>query len=342
MSGAPSANRWAWLRARSAWVGLGIVALALAVFVFAALRLHGRERTDDAFVESASVMIAPQISGRVVEVCVAEHERVRAGQILVKLDRSEYELALAAARARLDAAHNRLAEASATSASAEAEKRAVVVELGHSDRELERMRQLRQSGASSQRELDAAEAERDAARARVRALGLHAEAERAVLGNAAPVLEAEAALQSAELDLERTEIRAPFDGVVGRKNVEPGAVVSPGQPLLLLVSDQDVWVMANFKETQIHRMHVGSRARVQIDAYPGAEWEGRVDSFSPATGATYALIRPEPAAGNFTKVVQRVPVKIVLERLPAADRGSPASPPRLAAGLSAEVTVAVD
>jgi len=342
MSTAATQNGRVWLRSRTAWAGLGIVALAVAAFGIAAFRLHGREHTDDAFVESSTVMIAPQISGRVVEVGVVEHERVRAGQVLVKLDRTEYELALAAARARLDAAHNRLAEASAASASAEAQQRAARVELWRNEREFERVGRLHRNGATSQSALDAAKAEREAAQARVRALGLQADAERAMLGNEAPVLEAEAALRSAELDLARTEIRAPFDGIVGRKNVEPGAVVSPGQPLLLLVSDQDAWVMANFKETQIRRMHVGSPAQVWIDAYPGVEWVGRVDSFSPATGATYALIRPEPAAGNFTKVVQRVPVKIVLERPRAAAAADGVDDPQLAAGLSAEVSVAVD
>jgi len=321
-------------------VGLALVGLVAAGSAVVMHRLRGRERTDDAFVESSTVMIASQVSGRVAEVRISEHEAVRAGQVLVTLDRTEYELARNAAKARLDAAHNRLAEATATSASAEAEERAAVVELWRADRELDRALQLRKSGAASQQMLDAAEADRDAAKARVRALGLRADAERAILGNEAPVLEAEAALRTAELELERTEIHAPFDGIVGRKNTEPGAVVAPGEPLLLLVSVRDAWIMANFKETQIRRMHVGSKARVWIDAYPGAEWEGHVDSFSPATGATYALIRPEPASGNFTKVVQRVPVKIVLDR--SRDREGSGPPPLLAAGLSAEVSVVVD
>jgi membrane fusion protein (multidrug efflux system) len=342
MSDSPDRERGAWLRKRTTWAGLTIAVLAVALVALAAFRLHGRERTDDAFVESSTVMVAPQIPGRVAEVRVAEHEAVKAGQVLVRLDRTDYELTLDAARARLDAARNRLAEAAAATASAEAEQRAAVVELWRSDRELERMNQLLDSRATSQREVDAAKAQRDAAEARVRALGLRADAERAMLGNEAPVLEAQAALRSAQLDLERTEIRAPFDGTVGRKNIEPGAVVSPGQPLLMLVSDEDVWVMANFKETQIRRMHVGSRASVRIDAYPDGEWEGHVASFSPATGATYALIRPEPAAGNFTKVVQRVPIKILLDRERAPDDAAAPEVPRLAAGLSAEVTVAVE
>jgi membrane fusion protein (multidrug efflux system) len=337
---AEAEDRPGWSRSVSTWVGLAVGVVAL--LGLAGLQLRSGEKTDDAFVESSTVMMAPQIPGRVGAVHVVEHQRVEAGDLLVSLDRTEYELALEAARARLDSARNRIAEATASTASAEAEKRAALVELRQRDRELRRVKQLESSGATSQSALDAASAERDAAEARVRALGLRADAERALIGNEAPVLEAQAAVRSAELDLAHTEIRAPFDGVVGRKNVEPGAVVSPGQSLLLLVSDEDVWVMANFKETQIRHMRVGSKAHVRIDAYPGVEWAGHIDSFSPATGATYALIRPEPAAGNFTKVVQRVPVKIVLDATPTEDSEASAERPRLVAGLSAEVDVVVD
>ncbi len=127
---------------------------------------------------------------------------------------------------------------------------------------------------------------------------------------------AEAEKRSAELDLSRSIVRAPFSGTVGRRSVEIGAVVRVGQPLLALISDHEVSVMANFKETQLAGVRIGSPAEVTIDAFPGVVWGGRVDSFSPATGAEYALLSPEPAAGNFTKVVQRIPVKIVLDDVP--------------------------
>ena len=150
-----------------------------------------------------------------------------------------------------------------------------------------------------------------------------------------------------ELDLQHTEIRAPFDGIVGRRNVEPGAIVAPGQTLLALASDEPSWVMANFKETQLGRMHVGSTARITIDALPGLVWRGHVDSFSPATGSEYALIPPEPASGNFTKVVQRVPVRIVLDALESQPQDGAASfltegpSGPLPLGLSAHVRIDV-
>ena len=318
-------------------IAVAVLAVAVAAGLAAWWTSRGTEKTDDAFVEAADVTIAAQVPGRVEEVAVDEHAHVEAGDLLVRLDASEYELAVAAARARLETARNRIEQAKAASASTDAEQRAAVVEVWRTERELERVKQLHQRRAISQRDLDAARAEHDAAQARVRALALRAEAERAMLGNEAPVLEAQAALRRAELDLARTRIRAPFAGVVGRKNVEPGAVVGPRQPLMLLISDRDPWVMANFKETQLRGMRVGSRAEVRVDAYPDVVWDAHVASFSPATGATYALIRPEPAAGNFTKVVQRVPVKIALD---AVREGAPTT--TLAAGLSAEVQVAVD
>lgn len=319
-----------------------LIAAVLLTVGVAAIVIHsgGREHTDDAFVEAAVVMVAPQVAGRVSEVLVEEHEPVQAGQILVRLDPTEYELALEIANARLDAARNRLVEAEAASAAADADGRAAAVERLHGDQELGRMSRLRSRGAASQRDLDDAQTTRDAADARARASVLRAQAERVVLGNQAPVREATAARSEAALDLERTVIRAPFDGIVGRTHVEPGAVVNPAQPLLMLVSDRDVWVMANFKETQIARMVIGAPAEIRIDAFPDTPCRGHVASFSPATGAKYALIRPEPAAGNFTKVVQRVPVKIELDTCAAPIdevRGH-----RLAAGLSAEVTVGIE
>jgi len=181
----------------------------------------------------------------------------------------------------------------------------------------------------------------DAALARVRAAELHVTAEHALIDDDSQVRLAEAELRAAELRLERTRIRAPFAGVVGRRNVEPGAVVSAGQPLLALVSETDITVMANFKETQIEHIAIGAPANVTFDAFPGLVWRGRVDSFSPATGAEYALIAPEPAAGNFTKVVQRVPVKITLPDRPTEGM-LPRGGPLIAAGLSAQVDVLVE
>ncbi|HEX2458133.1 MAG TPA: HlyD family secretion protein, partial [Vicinamibacterales bacterium] len=129
----------------------------------------------------------------------------------------------------------------------------------------------------------------------------------------ARVKQAQAALAQAQLNLERTVVKAPSTGVVSRKSVEPGQVVQPGQPLLALVTLGDVWVVANFKETQLKNMRVGQRATVDVDALGGREFSGHVDSIAAATGAKFSLLPPENATGNYVKVVQRVPVKIVFD-----------------------------
>jgi len=151
-------------------------------------------------------------------------------------------------------------------------------------------------------------------------------------GADAQVLQAKAALEQAKLNLDRTNVRASVNGVVSRKSVEVGQMVQPGQPLLALTSLDEVWVIANFKETQLRRMHPGQQAAVSVDAYGGREFEGRVESLAAATGATFSLLPPDNASGNFVKVVQRIPVKIVLN-----GGQVPASP--LRPGMSAEVTV---
>lgn len=328
--------RWpAWL------LGALLAVCAVAAAVVGSRYLAAHVTTDDAFVEVPTVHVSAQVPGRVVAILVEEHQRVEKGQVLVELDSTDYELEVERAKASLAVVRSRVVQAEASSASADADRKAATVEAWRTERELSRVRSLREQGTVSQRELDTAVATYDAARARVRALELRVEAEHALVNDDSQVRLAEAELKSAQLRLDHTRIRAPFAGVVGRRNVEPGAVVSPGQPLLAVISSSDVSVMANFKETQIDRIKVGARADVTIDAFPGLVWRGRVESFSPATGAEYALIAPEPAAGNFTKVVQRVPVKIVLPERPTQG-AMQGGGPLLAAGLSAEVDVLVE
>jgi len=308
--------------------------------------MHGRARTDDAFIEGDMVLLAARIPGRVAEVAVEENQAVHAGDLLIQLDPADYEVGVARAQAALAAAENDMRASEAAAASAEAEGKAAESELWRAGREAERVASLFERKATSRHDLDQATSDRDAAQARVRAFQLRAVAERAVLGNRAPVRLAEAALREAQLRLEYTRITAPFDGVVGRKNVEPGAIVSPGQPLLSLTSATQPWVIANFKETQIRQIAVGAAAQIRVDAYPGVVWRGHVASFSPATGSMFALLPPEPASGNFTKVVQRVPVKIVLDEGPglaanATDPANEQAAPHLYLGLAVEATVFV-
>src|SRR5262245_27052083 len=325
---------------------IAVAAAAVAVATgYWAVALRGTESTDDAFVEGHMVFLSPRVGGQVVEVLVEENQRVGAGDALVRLDPADFEARVARARADVDAAHNRMAQATAAAEAAAAQWRAAEVRLRHAEQEMARAQSLFATGAGSRTVLDAAQAARDGALAELHAAREREQAERALVGNAAPVRQAEAALREAELALEHAVVRAPFDGIAGRRSVELGANVAPGQPLVALAEAGASWVTANFKETQIAEMQPGDAAEIRVDAFPGAVFRGRVESLSPATGARYALLPPDNATGNFTKVVQRLPVRIVLD---SVDDGAAAGLPRgsdgkpwLPVGLSVHVRVRV-
>jgi membrane fusion protein (multidrug efflux system) len=265
----------------------------------------------------------------------------------VRLDPEDFEANVSRLRAELEGARNRVAEALATVQALEAERKVAEVELWRANQEADRVEALLRTGVASPKQNETAMAERDAAAARIRALERRAAAALAMVQNEAPVRSAEAALRQAELDRAYAEVVAPFDGIVGRRSVEVGENVAKGRPLLAIASDERAWVVANFKETQIRRMEVGDPAEVRVDAFPDYVWYGHVDSIAPATGATFALIPPDNASGNFTKVVQRVPVKIAIERRdPPADvaGGEGERAPlgdHLPVGLSVEASVVV-
>jgi membrane fusion protein (multidrug efflux system) len=330
-------------RRRTRLAGAAVAIVVLVAVAAGAMHwyreLRHRERTDDAFVEATLVLLSARVGGTVAEVPVDTNQVVHAGDVLVRLDTRDFAVRLARARADLDAARNQMAGAAAAAESAEAEGRAARVEYARAERAAQRTAGLFAEGVGSRQALDDANAARDAAAARVRALEQKALAERAVLGNEAPLRQAEAAVREAELQLSYTILRAPDDGVVGRKSVSPGENVAAGQPLLAFALDESRWVTANFKETQIGRMREGDPAEVSVDAFPGRAWRGHVESLSPATGARYALIPPDNATGNFTKVVQRVPVRVALD---GAEPDGVEAPERLPLGLSVQVTVRVD
>jgi membrane fusion protein, multidrug efflux system len=249
---------------------------------------------------------------------VRELERSRA---LVKNDyvaRREYddaESALEAANAAVEAAQRRLAAADKDALQAEAElaSRLLAVEQARKKVMEARGGLARAEGQSHQVAVKMAEAGRDEAR----------------------LAQARAELAMAELALEHTEVRAPIDGVVSKRSVEVGQIVQMGQPLMALVPLRDVWVLANFKETQLTRVRPGMRAEVEIDGFPGKTFHGVVNSLSAGTGSRFSLLPPENATGNWVKVVQRVPVKIVL------DETEVGNPQPLRAGMSAIVTIRV-
>jgi membrane fusion protein (multidrug efflux system) len=324
-----------WSAARIARVtALSVLLVGAASYGVHTLRgIWGTEATDDAFVEGHVVYVSPRVSGQVLEVLVTENQEVKAGAPLVRIDAADYEARTAHARANLEVAHNSIAQTNASAEAAAAQGRAAQARLSHAEQELERARGLFAQGAGSKTTLDAAQSGRDAAVAELRAAQRREAAERAMLGSEAPVKQAEAALREAELALGYTAIAAPIDGRIGKKSVEVGATVQPGQPLLTIVATRGNWVTANFKETQIGAMKPGDPVEITVDAYPDRAWRGHIESISPATGAKYALLPPDNATGNFTKVVQRVPVRVALDAVSGAGTAGE-DPTALPVGLS--------
>src|SRR5881397_976921 len=309
-------------RRRTAFVIMGVVLVALAAlgarrWIFSL----SHQSTDDAQVDGP---ILPMVGGFVTEIRVDENQRVRVGDTLIVLDDRDYKVRLAQAEADLAVAlagvSNRTrvgqAEAQVEQAQANALK-------AHAD--LDRLRPLAEQDIVSKQQLDAAEA---AARAADAAL---AAAQAALVGADARVGAARAARDQAALNLSYTRITAPASGVVSKKTVELGQLVQAGQPLMSVVPLEDVWITANLKETQIEDVRPGQPVDFTVDAYPGLHFRGHVESLSPATGARFSLLPPDNATGNFTKVVQRVPVRI------RPDKPDPAHP--LRPGMSVVVTI---
>ena len=303
--------------------------------------------TDDAYLGADMSVLSAKIGGYVASVDVGENQPVRTGQVIARLDDGDYRLAVEAARNKIDmqeatvdridvqiaAARAKIDEARANLDSSQAG-------LDFSEGEFGRKTTLSERDFASKQALDTARADRDKARADVaasRAAVVSAEANVSVLQ--AERVEAEETLKSlrtaldqAKRDLSFTAIRAPVDGVIGNKAVDVGELVQAGSRLAAVVPLDSVYVDANFKETQLEEMQVGQAVTVSLDSYPDRTFTGEVESISPASGALFSLLPPENATGNFTKVVQRLPVRIKLSPESTADHA-------LRPGMSAVVTV---
>lgn len=342
----PSSPARTGLRQRLPLIIAGIVGLALVIG--GVIWWQGKQRwesTDNAFVEADTTAVSPMVDGYVVEVLVRDNETVEAGQILVRLDDAEASARLAQAQANLAAVQAGVqnVDARATQEQATIAARAAAVTQARTqaelaDAEVQRYARLAEQGWVSQQRIQSERAQARTAHASV------AEAEAAltaetraqgVLGSTrsqsvAAVEQARAAVEQAQLALDRTVIRAPVRGVVGARGVRVGQYVRPGSQILSLVPLGDAYVVANFKETQLSRLRIGQTVHLHADAFPDMDLTGRIDSFAPATGSEFALIPVENATGNFTKIAQRVPVRIRLDAQAAA---------ALRPGLSVEARV---
>ncbi|HKI94257.1 MAG TPA: HlyD family secretion protein [Gemmatimonadales bacterium] len=318
---------------------LGVV-IGAVVIGLAAVGVHrwwfGRTHvsTDDAQVDGHIVPVLPKVGGFVAQILVDENQRVHAGDTLVVLDDRDLRVQLEKADADLAAllstvgtsgrvgqAVAQLSSARAEAAGAHAAVTQAEANASKAKRDLERYEALAQRNVVSAQQLDAAEtgaasaaaqqvaAQRAAAAADQQVVA----AEAALRGADARVAAARATRDQAALQLSYTRITAPVSGVVSKKSVELGQLVQAGQPLMAVVPLDDIWVVANLKETQVQNVRPGDPATVSVDAYDGRNFAGHVESLSPATGAKFSLLPPDNATGNFTKVVQRLPVRIRLD-----------------------------
>lgn len=344
--------------------GFLVLGAALVVGAGGVAYLHAAKpaaTTDNAYVKTDPSVVAPRIKGHVTEVLVADNQQVAAGQVLVRIDPEEYAARVAAAKGDLAVADAQVAAAQAaiarlgsesalaTASIREAETgiRATDAEAARAQADWRRYDVLLKTGYAPRRDADRIQAQAiaaQAAAAKSRAslevsrsqadvtLRRRAELEAALLQARAGRDKALAALDLAQQDKAHAEIRAPVAGIVGDRQANLGDYVQPGSRLMVLTPLNDLYITANFKETQTGRMLKGQAATVKVDALPGVTLKAHVDSFAPGTGSEYALLPFEPGTGNFTKIVQRVPVRLRF------DPGQPELA-RLRPGLSAKVTV---
>jgi len=307
-----------------------VVALAAGVYYFWFVLPY--ESTDNAFIEGYVIPMASQVPGRVAELLVTDNQAVQPGEAILKIDPRDYEASQAQARADLAAAHSRVDQAQALVKASEAKvaqaQAAVVAADAEHQRAADDLKRYEsvESRAVSKSAFDAAQSQARAASANLEAARSQAKAaeadvslsEAGVETASAAVQQAEARLRQAELNLSYTQVTAPEAGRVTRRVVEQGAYIQPGQALMAIVP-RHYWVIANFKEIQLTHMRPGQPVEVVVDAYPDRTFKGHVESIQNGAGARFSLFPPENATGNYIKVVQRVPVKIVLDDLPGND-----------------------
>ncbi|WP_230688057.1 HlyD family secretion protein [Hymenobacter jeongseonensis] len=291
---------------------------------------QAHESTDNAVVEGDVFPVLPRVGGPVLEVKVEDNQPVKKGDVLATLDPSDYQQRVNAAEAALAAAQAQVTAARAAVGTTQANVRTAQSTIGVSEanqaklrKDLKRSTFLREQDIIPQSEYDAVQANLRATNAQ-RATATDqvgvarqqvAASQQQVAVAQAVVKQRQADLDNARLQLSYTTLVAPANGIVSKKNVQPGQVVMPGQQLMGLVGSEKTWIIANFKETQLEDMKVGQPVKLEVDAYPNQEFQGHIESLSAATGARFALLPPDNASGNFVKVTQRVPVKIALDKV---------------------------
>jgi membrane fusion protein (multidrug efflux system) len=298
--------------------------------------------TDDAYVSGYVGMVSAQVPGRVIQVMVDNNDYVKKGQTLVTLDPRDFEVAVAHAEAAINSLRQDLASQYAKVGKARGEIAEAQAHLKQAITDQNRYGPLYERHTVPKQKLDQVNTQYKVAKATVEQAQQKEREALAAIGGATSIpineqpaiKEAQAKLTQARLNLSYTDIKAQIDGYVTRRQVEVGNYVQPGQPLMALVplKTSDLWIEANFKETQLTHVCIGQPAEVEVDTYPGVKFKGKVDSIMAGTGAAFTLLPPENATGNWVKVVQRVPVRIAL--LPPFPEDKP-----LRLGMSSVVTI---
>ncbi|EKP4476780.1 HlyD family secretion protein [Cronobacter dublinensis] len=336
-------------------LGVVVIIMVIGALIWW-LMTRNLETTDDAFIEGDAVTVAPKVAGYVTELRVKDNQRVKKGDLLVVIDPRDATAQRDQARAQLSLAQSQLHQAQAQLAlarvqypaqrdQAKAQVLRAEAELANARAEYQRQRGV-DPRATSKQNIDAASAQLRSAEAGLANAKAQLEVaeqvqlqirqqETNVEARESQVAQARAQLQTADLNLSYTEVRAPFDGFVTKRNVQNGTLVQAGSALFSLVSPE-IWVVANFKESQLERMRPGDKVAISVDAFPDLELEGHVESIQQGSGSRFSAFPAENATGNFVKIVQRVPVKIVI------DKGLEHWDQPLPLGLSVEPEVTVE
>jgi len=318
-----------------------IVLLALSYGIFKYVHSLSHETTDDAQIEKNMNPIIPRVMGYITKVNIKDNDYVKKGDTLFTIDNNDYIVRLEDAKAALIAAQGNfevskadvgsaLASVSVSDAnvqSAGGNIETAKIRLGRATNDFERYENLYKNHSITKQQFEQALAAKQEAESQLRILQQQQKASsfqksvivaKSNVSNkqtevaSANIKRAEAMLAAAKLNLSYTVVTAAIDGQVSKISIQPGQLVQPGQALFYIINNQEAWVIANFKETQLDKMKMGQKVTVKVDAYPGTDFQGEITSFSPATGSKFSLLPPDNATGNFVKTIQRLPVKISL------------------------------
>ena len=314
-----------------------LLAICVGLYLYAA---GGRYvSTDNAYVKANVIIISPEVSGRVTSVLVVDNQAVEANDVLLQIDSSPLEITLNRARAQMAVIRTELESLRADYGETVVQEQLAKDKVRYLDRRYKRQRKLLKQGLSSEEKHDEAKHDLQVARREVeiieqrvqRVLAQLAGNERLPVDQHPRYLTAQTTYDQAAVDLKATTIRAPASGIVSNMKLQVGEYAQAGKPVFSLIQNQPIWVEANLKETQLTHIQPGQQATIVVDAYPDKIWESVVNSIAPATGAEFSILPPQNASGNWVKVVQRIPIKLVIT--------DQAGGPQLRAGMTVSVRI---